>query len=438
MGEAGEVETPSQAIPAREVERMMKLHDVLLKAMGKQLSWLAAAEIIGVTPRTMRRWRERLEQHGYNGLRDWRKGKSSPRRVPLKTCEEVLRLYQQEYFDLNVRHFHEKLKEKHGIRLSYSWVKQALQGAGLVPRRRKRGPHRRRRPRRPLPGMLLHIDGSKHRWFQDDRYYDLIVILDDATSEIYYAQLVEEESTRTVMAGLREVIERQGLFCALYSDRGSHFFVTPKAGQKVDQSRLTQVGRALKEVGIQMIPAYSPQARGRSERNFGTWQGRLPQELRLAGITTLEQANRFLRERYIAEFNRKFTSPAAEKGTAFRKCGRSDLNWIFSIQTERVVSKDNTVAIADRWWQIDKCRWRHTLAGQTVTIHQHLDGAVSIRYGPHVVGRYLPSRGKDAAVENQTAVSPCSLEIASGDSHFPTVSTTIHPLSPKTKAKRVA
>ena len=433
MGEAGEVETPNQAIPAREVERMMKMHDVLLKAMGKQLSWLAAAEIIGVTPRTMRRWRERLEQHGYNGLRDRRNGKSSPRRVPLKTCQEVLRLYQEEYFDLNVRHFHEKLKEEHGIRLSYSWIKQALQGAGLVPRRRKRGPHRRRRPRRPLAGMLLHIDGSKHRWFQDDRYYDLIVILDDATSEIYYAHLVEEESTRTVMTALREVIERKGVFCALYSDRGSHFFVTPKAGQKVDKSRPTQVGRALKELGIQMIPAYSPQARGRSERNFGTWQGRLPQELRLAGITTLEQANRFLRERYIAEFNRKFTVPAAAKGTAFRKCGRSDLHWIFSIQTERVVSKDNTVAIADRWWQIDKCRWRHTLAGQTVTIHQHLDGTVSIRYGPHVVGR-----GKDAAVENQTPVSPRSLEIAFGDSHFSTAATTINPLSPKTKAKRVA
>ena len=433
MGEAGEVETPNQAIPAREVERMMKMHDVLLKAMGKQLSWLAAAEIIGVTPRTMRRWRERLEQHGYNGLRDRRNGKSSPRRVPLKTCQEVLRLYQEEYFDLNVRHFHEKLKEEHGIRLSYSWIKQALQGAGLVPRRRKRGPHRRRRPRRPLAGMLLHIDGSKHRWFQDDRYYDLIVILDDATSEIYYAHLVEEESTRTVMTALREVIERKGVFCALYSDRGSHFFVTPKAGQKVDKSRPTQVGRALKELGIQMIPAYSPQARGRSERNFGTWQGRLPQELRLAGITTLEQANRFLRERYIAEFNRKFTVPAAAKGTAFRKCGRSDLHWIFSIQTERVVSKDNTVAIADRWWQIDKCRWRHTLAGQTVTIHQHLDGTVSIRYGPHVVGR-----GKDAAVENQTPVSPRSLEIAFGDSHFSTATTTIHPLSPKIKAKRVA
>ena len=171
--------------------------------------------------------------------------------------------------------------------------------------------------------MLLHIDGSKHQWFDDERWHDLIVILDDATSEIYYAQLVEEESTRTVMAGLREVIETKGLFCALYSDRGSHFFVTPKAGEKVDKHRLTQVGRAMKELGVQMIPAYSPQARGRSERNFGTWQGRLPQELRLAGITSLEEANRFLRDRYIAEFNEKFRVAAAEKGTAFRRTGAS-------------------------------------------------------------------------------------------------------------------
>ena len=278
-------------------------------------------------------------------------------------------------------------------------MKQALQGAGLVARRRKRGPHRRRRPRRPLPGMLLHIDGSKHRWFQDDRWYDLLVILDDATSEIYYAQLVEEESTRTVMAGLREVIETQGLFCALYSDRGSHFFVTPKAGEKVDKHHLTQVGRALKELGVQMIPAYSPQARGRSERNFGTWQGRLPQELRLAGINKLEEANRFLRERYIAEFNGKFAVAAAEKGSAFRRCSRTDLNWIFTVQTERMVAKDNTVAIGERRWQLEKTRFRHTLAGCTVTIHEHLDGTVSMRYGPHVVGRFdasgAPLRGQN-------------------------------------------
>jgi hypothetical protein len=322
--------------------------------------------------------------------------------------------------------------------LSYSWVKQALQGAGLVARRRKRGPHRRRRPRRPLPGMMLHIDGSKHRWLQDDRYYDLIVILDDATSEIYYAQLVEEESTRTVMQGVREVIELKGLFCSLYSDRGSHFFHTPKAGEPVDKQRPTQFGRALKELGIQMIAAYSPQARGRSERSFGTWQGRLPQELRLAEIGSIDEANRFLREHYIAEFNRKFTVKAAEKGTAFRRSGRSDLDWIFSVQTERVVSKDNTVAIKDRWWQIDKCRWRYSLAGQTVTIHEHLDASISIRFGPHVVGRFTKDGGKAGVAENRKQVSRNSLEIAAGDSHFPTVPATICPLSPKPKAKRVA
>jgi transposase len=370
------------------MERMMKLQDVILKAMARKILWIEAAEIAGMSVRNMQRMRQRYQEGGYNGLFDLRRGKISYHRVPMATAERVLQLYQEQYFDLSVKHFHEKLREEHGIELSYSWVKQALQGAGLVARQRKRGKHRRRRPRRPMPGMMLHIDGSKHRWFQDERYYDLIVILDDATSEIYYAQLVKEESTQTVMAGLREVIERKGLFCSLYSDRGSHFFYTPKEGERVDKARLTQVGRAMKELGVQMIPAYSPQARGRSERNFGTWQNRLPQELRLAAIGTVEEANRFLRERYIAEFNRRFAVKAAERGTAFRACARRDLEWVFSVQTERVVSKDNTVAIRDRWWQIEKCRWRHSLAGQTVVIHEHLDGMVSIRYGPHVVGRY--------------------------------------------------
>jgi hypothetical protein len=326
--------------------------------------------------------------HGYNGLFDKRRGKISYHRVPMATAERVLALYRDKYPDFNVRHFHEKLKESEDISLSYSWVKQALQGAGLVARKKKRGPHRRRRPRRPLPGMMLHIDGSKHRWLNDERWHDLIVILDDASTEIYYAQLVEEESTRTVMAGLWEVIETKGLFCALYSDRGSHFFVTPKAGEKVDKQRLTQVGRAMKEIGVQMIPAYSPQARGRSERSFGTWQGRLPQELRLAGITDLAGANRFLRERYIAGFNKKFAVPPSEKGSAFRRCSRSDLKWIFTVQTERIVAKDNTVAIGNRTWQIGKSRFRNTLAGCTVTIHEHLDDTVSIRFGPHTLGRF--------------------------------------------------
>jgi hypothetical protein len=272
---------------------------------------------MGINDRHMRRWREHYEEGGFRGLFDRRRGKPSPKRVPTAVLERVLELYREKYFDLNLRHFHEKLASEHQIGLSYSWVKGVLQVAGLVARGRPRGVHRKRRPRRPLPGMLLHIDGSRHQWFQDERWFDLIVILDDASSEIYYAQLAEEESTVTVMVGWREVIERKGVFCALYSDRGSHFWLTPKVGGKVDPHRLTQVGPAPREVGIRMIPAYSPQARGRSERSFGTWQGRLPQELRLHKIGSLEAANVFLREHYIAEFNRRFQVAAAQQGNAF-------------------------------------------------------------------------------------------------------------------------
>src|SRR3989440_12503828 len=325
------------------MERAMKVQEVILRAMAKRITWWQAAEIVGISGRWMRRWRERYQEFGYDGLFDKRRGKASPRRVPMALAEQVLQFYREKYFDLNVLHFHQKLVEEHGIRLSYTWVKLALKGAGLVARERKRGVHRKRRQRRPLPGMLLHIDGSRHRWFQDERWYDLLVILDDATSEIYYAQLVEEESTLTVMAGLKEVIARQGVFCALYSDRGSHFWLTPKVGGKVDPDRLTQVGRALRELGIQMIPAYSPQARGRSERNFGTWQGRLPQELRLHGIRTLEGANAFLREHYIAEFNRRFQVRAPQSGSAFVPRRSRDLDLIFSLQFERTVNRVNTV-----------------------------------------------------------------------------------------------
>src|SRR5579864_9279814 len=283
------------------MERMMKVQEVILRAMAGRLKWWDAAEILGVTDRTMRRWRQRYEEHGYDGLYDRRKGRPSPKKIAVKTLQEVLELYRDKYFDFNVRHFHEKLVEEHGIDLSYSWVKLALQGAGLVKKQRRRGTHRRRRERRPMPGMLLHIDASKHAWLGGERYYDLITIMDDATSEVSYAQLVDEEGTRTLMPAVREVIEKQGIFCALYSDRASHFFVTPKAGGKVDENQVTQLGRALRELGIKMIPAYSPQARGRMERSYRTWQGRLPQELRTRKIGTVEQANRFLRERYIAE-----------------------------------------------------------------------------------------------------------------------------------------
>jgi len=304
------------------------------------------------------------------------------------TVDKVLALYRDQYFDFNVQHFHQKLRFEHGIELSYTWVKQTLQAAGLVKKAPKRGCHRRRRPRRSVPGMLLHLDGSHHQWFQDDRWHDLIVVLDDASSEIYYAQLVEDESTKTVMAALKQVVEDQGWFCALYSDRASHFFVTPKAGGPVDRRQLTQVGRALRDLDIQMIPAYSPQARGRSERSFRTWQGRLPQELRIRGIDSVAEANQFLRAHFIAEFNANFKVAAAEPGTAFVPNARMDLDRIFSVQHERVVNNDNTISFGHAALQLEPVAWRATLAGCRVIVYEHLDGSLSVGYGPHEVGRF--------------------------------------------------
>jgi transposase len=381
---------PEQTVSLAEVERMMKVQEVILKAIAGSLKWWEAAEIIGVSDRTMRRWRERYQEGGYDGLYDRRKRRPSPKRIALKTAEKVLQLYREKYFDFNVRHFHEKLAEEHGVQISYTWVKMALQGAGLVNKQRRRGTHRRRRPRRPLPGMLLHIDASKHAWFGDGRHYDLITILDDATSEIYYAQLVKEEGTRTLMPAVREVIQQQGIFCGLYSDRASHFFVTPKAGGKVDENQVTQLGRALKELGIRMIPAYSPQARGRMERSYRTWQGRLPQELRLRKMTTVEEANGFLRQQYQAEFNRRFAVAAAGQGSAFVRTRRKDLDWVFSIQHERTVNQDNTIALDNRILQIEKTRWRNTLSGCKVTVYELLNGKIVVRFGPHEVARFEP------------------------------------------------
>jgi hypothetical protein len=372
--------------PAVAVERAMKVQEVYMRAMAKKITWMQAAEILGVTDRTMRRWRIHFEKVGYVVDRRW--GRKSEKKTPVETIEKILGLYRDQYFDFSVRHFHEKLATEHGLQLSYTWVKKALQASGLVAKRRDRRIHRKRRPRRPIPGMLLHIDGSHHQWFQDDRWYDLLVILDDATNHVYYAALVEDESTRTVMAALRDVIERHGLFCALYSDRAGHFFFTPKAGQRVDHRQLTQVGRAMKELGIQMIPAYSPQARGRSERNFGTWQGRLPQELRLRHITTANEANRFLQEVYLEEFNTKFGVQPAQEGTAFVPTGSIDLDRIFSIQHERTVNADNTVQLANMILQIPPTPWRSTLAGCRVLIREQLDRTLTITYGPHTIGRY--------------------------------------------------
>jgi transposase len=394
--------------PTRALERAMKIREVIARAMSGKINWLQAAEIIGITDRSMRRWRKRLEWGGYEALFDRRTRRPSARRIDMATVETMLKLYREKYFDLNVKHFVEKLHREHQIMLSYTWVKTALQDAGMVKRYGKRGPHRKKRPRRPLTGMMLHVDGSRHRWIPGlDQYQDLIVIFDDATSEVYDVRLVEEESTVTVMAALKRVVERRGLFCSLYSDRGSHMAWTPKAGEAVDRQHPTQIARALQQLGIDLILAYSPQARGRCERLFGTWQGRLPQELRLRGITTVDAANEFLRTDWIGIHDASFSVKAEQTGTAFLPYRGTELEKIFSQQQERVVDNDNTVRYENRCLQIPQQTFRFSLARCHVLVCEHLDTTISLHYGPHRLGRYdsqgrllplpEPKRGQAAA-----------------------------------------
>jgi transposase len=368
--------------PESAVERAMKVQEVLLRAMGGQISWVQAGEILGLCPRQVLRLRQRFADDGYAGLFD-RRRQPSPKRVPLATVERVLRLYREQYADFNVQHFSETLRERHQIELSYSWVKKALQTAGLVPVSKRRGAHRRRRERRPLPGMLLHIDASRHAWVPGP-LRDLVSISDDATNELYYARLVEEENTRTVMAALQHVIARHGVFCALYSDRAGHFIHTPPAGHPRHQ---TQVERALQQLGIETIAAHSPQARGRKERLYGTLQGRWPQEMRVKGITTMAGANAWLEEEGIRRFNDRFRVAATQDGTAFVPT-TADLDRIFSIQHERTVGNDNTVQLGNRHLQIGASPLRCHFVRCRVLVHEHLNGTLSVTHGPHVIGRF--------------------------------------------------
>jgi transposase len=375
--------------PARALERAMKISEIITRAISGKINWMQAAEILGMSDRQLRRWRQRWDKHGYNGLFDYRTQRPSPKRVAMADVEKVLRLYREKYFDLNVKHFVEKLHKEHQISLSYTWIKTALQSAGLVKRHPKRGPHRRKRPRKPLPGMMLHVDGSRHQWIPGlDEYQDLIVIFDDATSEVYDVSLVTEESTVTVMSALKRVVETKGLFCSLYSDRGSHMAWTPKTGEAVDRQHPTQIARALKQLGIELILAYSPQARGRCERLFGTWQGRLPQELRLHGITTMKAANAFLATDWMAIHDAAFSVEAEQTGTAFLPYTGTELEKIFSQQHERVVDNDNTVRYDNRCLQIRQQTFRFSLARCRVLVCEHLDQTLSVHYANHVLGRY--------------------------------------------------
>jgi hypothetical protein len=366
-----------------------RFEDAFERYKQHRLTAEEAGELLGLSGRHFRRQCARYSEDGVDGLRDRRLGKASPRRASETELDRMHRLYREEYADFTVKHFHEELRKRHGYTLSYTVTRLSLQSAGLVKPATKRGKHRKKRPRRPLPGMMLFQDGSTHRWIGAlDHDLDLIVTLDDATSRITSAFLTEEEGTMSSFTGLSETIAAHGLFGALYTDRGSHYFHTPEAGKKVDKTHPTQVGRALGQLGIRHIPSYSPEARGRMERVFGTLQQRLPPELRRAGVTTIEAANAYLRDRFVPAHNERFGKRAAEDGSAYVAYEGLPLREVLCIHEERQVGRDNCVSWMGKSLQIPEQRHRRHYVRATVRVHVYPDGRMALFDGPRCLARY--------------------------------------------------
>jgi transposase len=410
--------------------RMVKFLDVLTRWEAGSLSMSQAGELLGMSERQFRRYRDRYEEDGLEGLKDRRLGKASPKRVPASERERIVALYRETYRGWNVKHFHEHLRRDHGFRLSYTFVKLQLHTAGLVERAARRGAHRRKRERKPCAGMMLHQDGSRAAWLAGQPMLDLIVTLDDATSEIYSAFLVEEEGTASTLRALLEVFTAKGLPSSLYTDRGSHYFITAEADGPVDKLRLTQVGRALRQLGIEHIPAYSPEARGRSERMFGTLQDRLIKELAKARedgrerpdktredgrerpdgarITDIAQANRWIREVYLPQHNARFAQPAAVADRGFVVPGDpAQLREILCVQGDRVVDRDNTVAWERLKLQLPESPLRHHYVKARVRVHAYPDGTLAVFHGPRCLARFT-AHGALMQPPTPASVTPCS------------------------------
>jgi helix-turn-helix protein len=369
----------------------------------RRLTGEEAGELLGMSGRQFRRLCLRYGEDGIEGLRDRRIGKVSPRRAPARELERMHELYRERYHDFTVKHFHEQLVRRHNYQLCYTVTRLSLQSAGLVSKAKRRGTHRKKRQRRPLPGMLLFQDGSKHRWIAAlGRELDLIVTLDDATGEIYSAFLVDEEGTMSSFLGLAETIGQHGLFSSFYTDRGGHYFITRQGSRKVDKTQLTQVGRALSQLGITHIPSYSPQGRGRMERVFGTLQKRLPQELRLARIKTVAAANRYLKDRFVPDYNARFAVPAAEPGSAFVRYVGRPIEDVLCVQEDRVVGADNCVSWRRRSLQIPPQHHRQHYVRATVRVHEYPDGHLAIFDGPRCLARFDP-KGRADDVVSQAA-----------------------------------
>lgn len=368
--------------------RRMRFTDVLGRSERSELSQMEAAELLGISERTFRRWRDRHRDAGLPGLDD-RRLTPSPRRAAVAEIERMLGLYRDLYRGFTIKHFHEQLGKRHNYVLGYTLTKVHLHRAGLVQAAKKRSAHRKKRPRGPMVGMMLHQDASTHAWLPGGLgKHDLVVTMEDATSAIYSMFLVDEEGTASSLRGLRDVIARHGLFCSFYTDRGSHYFFTPEGGGPVSKTVLTQVGRALKQLGIEHIAAYSPQARGRSERVFSTLQDRLPKELKLAGIDTVEAANRWFNETYMAEHNKMFAIAAEQEGSAFVADAMGAAREILCVQEDRTVGNDNTVKWQRLRLQLPPSRLRAHFVKAAVRVHEYPDGELAVFWGPHRLADY--------------------------------------------------
>jgi hypothetical protein len=372
---------------AQEAKAMTR-EEILRKAFEGKLTWQQAADICGLTARHLRRLRERYQANGRAGLVDGRAGRRQPLRIPEETLDELCRLKQEVYPDFSIRHFHQFATEKHGLRLSYTMTRNVLQLRGLVDKSPGRGKYRRRRERRPMRGMLVHLDASTHRWLPELPMADLVVALDDADGRILHARFVPQEGTVSTLEALWHVLLRWGRFCALYTDRGSHFCTTTEAGHDPDEEQQGQVWRVLKALGIRHILARSPEARGRSERCFGTLQGRLPQELRLAGIHDYEAANAYLAQHFVPDFNRRFVVEPTHPESAFVQIAGVDLELLLSVQHERVVHNDNTVSLNGLVLQLPATAQRVHFARCPVLVHEFLDGRLGVSYQGKLLARF--------------------------------------------------
>lgn len=366
--------------------RKMRFEEAYYGWQEGRLSQQEASVLLGVCDRSFRRYRDRYESCGMDGLMDKRLTQASCRRAPVDEVMALQDKYKSEYRGWNVKHFHSWYRREGGRR-SYTWVKNKLQEARLVNREKAKGAHRKRRERAAMPGMLIHQDGSRHEWVPG-KLWDLIVTLDDATSEHYSMFFIEEESTRSSFKGVEETILHKGLFCSLYTDRGSHYWNTPEAGGKVDKVNLTQFGRAMKQLGITMIAAYSPEARGRSERMFETHQGRLPNELAKMGITTMTAANKYLHDSYMPACNADFACEPREAAAAFVPYIGIELKDILCEHHERTVGNDNCVHFERLILQIPPDRYRFNYVKTKVRVHCYHDGTLGVFHGPRKLADY--------------------------------------------------